>query len=161
MAHLHWCDVTGHEWECHGAALRPLRGDTEPTPCYCFNHQTLMEDGDHSKCSIELLACPAHRDDQMSAMGYEPGQVPALQPSIDTEGSSMFQDEAGNHIVGFCLWCDKNFYSMEEHEAHTADAMAACPAFQELKNERCMPPVLQAMFEQAGLLPDDGPADEK
>ena len=110
--------------------MRWIAGNTEPTVCTCLSHGGIsMEDGDHSKCSIELLACPAHRDDQMRAMGYEHGQVPALQPSADTEESSMFEDEAGNHIVGFCLWCDKNFYSMEEHEAHTADEMAACPAF--------------------------------
>ena len=30
-------------------------------------------------------------------------------------------------IVGFCLWCDKDFYSMEEVEAHNADNMKACP----------------------------------
>jgi hypothetical protein len=155
MAHLHWCDVTGHEWECQGAALRPLRGDTEPTPCYCINHQTLMEDGDHSQCSIELIACEEHREMQLRAMGYEPGQVPAPQIASDTEQSSMFVDKDGNRTVGFCLWCNKDFYSMEEVVAHNADDMAACEAFQELKGQQGMPPVLQAMFEQTGLLPKE------
>ena len=159
MAHLHWCDVTGHEWECHGSALRPLRGDTEPTPCYCINHQTLMDDGDHSQCSIELIACPEHSAQQLLAMGYRPGDK-VESPNVETEESSMFQDEDGNHIFGFCLWCDKDFYSLEEHEAHTANVMAACPAFQELKGQQCMPPVLQAMFENAGLLDDQEANDE-
>ena len=64
MAHVHWCDVTGHEWECQGTALRPLAGDTEPSICICATHRTPLEDGDHSGCSIELLACPEHRDVQ-------------------------------------------------------------------------------------------------
>jgi len=33
--------------------------------------------------------------------------------------------------------------------------------FQELKDERCMPPVLQAMFENVGLLADEEADDEK
>ena len=119
-----------------------------------------MEVGDHSECSIELLACPAHRDDQMRAMGYEPGLTVA-PPNADHEEPSMFQDAEGNKTVGFCLWCNKDFYTMEDHEAHTADEMAACPAFQELKDERCMPPVLQAMFENVGLLADEEADDEK
>jgi hypothetical protein len=27
-----------------------------------------MEDGDHSKCAVELLACPEHRDEQLRKM---------------------------------------------------------------------------------------------
>jgi len=162
MAHLHWCDVAGHEWECQGSALRPLRGDTEPTPCSCLHHQSPMEDGrDHSECSIELLACPEHRDQQLLAMGYEPGQVPALPPADDEEKSSMFRDAEGKPTVGFCLWCNRDFYSMEEVEAHNADGMANCPVSQDLKGEHCMPPVLQAMFEQAGFLNDDGTDEVK
>jgi hypothetical protein len=162
MAHLHWCDVTGHEWECQGTALRLLRGDTEPTPCYCLHHQSPMEDGrDHSQCSIELLACPEHSEQQLLAMGYEHGQAPAQAPAADVEESSMFKDADGNHIVGFCLWCNRDFYSMEEVEAHNADDMPDCPAFQTLKDENCMPPVMQAMLEQAGLLDDDSADEEK
>jgi hypothetical protein len=159
MAHLHWCDVTGHEWECQGAALRPLRGDTEPTPCYCINHQTLMEDGEvHSRCSIELIACPEHRGVQQAPMGS--GSMPAEEASIaEPEESSMFKDQEGNPIVGFCLWCDKNFYTMDEEEVHTADGMAQCAVFQELKDKNCEPPVLQYMFQQAELL--DGESDGK
>jgi len=32
---------------------------------------------------------------------------------------------------------------------------------QDLKGEHCMPPVLQAMFEQAGFLNDDGTDEVK
>ena len=69
MSHRHFCDYAGHEWECEGTALRPIRGDTEPSTCMCLNHQVSMEDGDHSMCSIELLACPEHREAQLQEMG--------------------------------------------------------------------------------------------
>ena len=98
---------------------------------------------------------------QLRAMGYEPGQVPAQPPTADPEEFSMFKDQDGNPIVGFCLWCDKNFYTTDEVEAHNADGMPNCPAFQELKDEHCMPPVLQVMFEQAGLLDDEGADEQK
>ena len=66
--HKHFCDVEGHEWECEGSALRPLAGDTEPSLCMCIRHRTSMEIGDHSECSIELLACPEHLDEQRRRM---------------------------------------------------------------------------------------------
>jgi hypothetical protein len=156
MTHRHFCDFAGHYWDCEGIAKRLLRA--VPSVCICMNHGVPMEDGDHSECSVELLSCPEHRDEQMRAMGYEPGY--AEEPPAQDEPSSMFQDEAGNPIVGFCLWCDKDFYSMEEHEAHTADGMANCPVFQELKDENCGPPVLCNMFQQAGLLNDATPERE-
>ena len=149
MSHKHWCDYAGHEWECSGSAIRPFQN--EPTPCFCMQHQTSMDDGDHSNCPIELIACPEHRRDQKIAMGYDPDQPFPEFPQSDDE-SSMFKDIDGNPIVGFCLWCNCNFYSHEEHEAHTADIMAACPVFQQLKDQDCMPPALQAMFEDAGLI---------
>lgn len=160
LSHRHFCDVAGHEWECQGTALRPLMGDTEPTPCYCISHQTLMEDGDHSQCSIELIACPEHREEQLRAMGYETGQA-IEPPTAGPEESSMFRDEDGNPTVGFCLWCNRDFYTMDEVEAHNADDMANCPAFQELKDEHCGPPVLQMMFENAGLLHEGDPDDHE
>jgi hypothetical protein len=116
--------------------------------------------GDHSECSIELIAYPAHRDEQMQAMGYKPGEAVA-PPNAGPEQSSMFRDAEGNRTVGFCLWCGKDFYSMEEVETHNADDMAACEAFQQLKGHQAMPPVLQAMMEEAGLLDDEGTDDEK
>jgi len=113
-----------------------LAGDTEPSVCMCLNHHVPMEEGDHSECSIELLACPAHRAEQMRAMGYEPGQT-ILPPAAKSEESSMFKDEDGNPIVGFCLWCNKDSYTADEVEAHNADDMAKCPAFQDLSGQRC------------------------
>jgi len=119
-----------------------------------------MEDGDHSECSIELLSCPEHRADHMRAMGYEPGYTEEARTS-ESEPSSMFTDEDGNRTVGFCLWCNKDFYSMEEVEAHNADDMANCPVFQELKDEHSMPPVLQSMLEATEKPSDKDVADDE
>jgi hypothetical protein len=53
---------------------------------------------------------------------------------VDAE-SLMFKDPGGNPIVGFCLLCDKDFYSMEDVEAHNANDLAACAVFQGLKDK--------------------------
>jgi hypothetical protein len=67
------------------------------------------------------------------------------------EEVSMFKDENGNPIIGFCLWCNRDFRSIEEVEAHNANNMAACPIFQELRSVDCMPPVLQVMLNNADV----------
>src|ERR1700687_4860622 len=94
MSHRHYCDHAGHFWECEGAALRPLAGDTEPFVCTCIHHQVPMEDGDHSQCTVELLACPEHRDEQLRDMGYEPGTINMPQPMNEAD-ATMFTDSEG------------------------------------------------------------------
>lgn len=154
MSHQHFCDFAGHHWQCESTALRPLAGQSEPTSCICLNCRIPMEEGDHSQCSVELLACPEHRNEQLRRMGYEPGTANMPQ-SRDADEGRMFEERDGNPIAGFCLWCNQDFVTMEEVETHNADDMARCPIFQELKNEHCMPPVLQAMFEDANLIDDE------
>ena len=79
MSHRHFCDYAGHYWQCDGTALRLV--DTEPSLCMCRHHNVPVEEGDHSRCMIELLACPQHRDAQLRQIGYEPGtdDKPALR----------------------------------------------------------------------------------
>jgi hypothetical protein len=69
MSHRHWCDYTGHFWECVGSALRPLAGDLEPSACFCLTHRVSMEEGDHRECPIEFLDCLDHREAQLREMG--------------------------------------------------------------------------------------------
>jgi hypothetical protein len=109
-----------------------------------------MEQGDHSGCMVELLACPLHMDEQLRRMGYEPGTSNMPHRGDDAE-ATMFTDEDRERTVGFCLWCGNDLHSMEEVEAHNADDMAACPVFQELHGEHCMPPVLQVMLDDCEL----------
>jgi len=119
-----------------------------------------MEEGDHSNCSVELLSCPEHRAEHMRAMGYEPDYVgPA--PSESDEPSPMFTDSEGNRTCGFCLWCNRDFYSIDEWREHTDNGMAHCEVFQLLKDQTTMPPVLRAMFEQAGFLEEEGENDNQ
>jgi len=126
----------------------------------CAIHRVPFEEGDHSQCEMELLACPEHHEEQLRAMEYEPGQVPEQRPTSKPEESSMFKDQEGNPIVGFCLWCDKNFYTMDEVGTHNAEEMANCPMFQELKDDNCGPPVLQALMESTGPFDDGEPEGE-
>jgi hypothetical protein len=149
MSHRHWCDFAGHYWECDGSAIRLFAA--EPTACMCLDHQTSMEDGiDHRECSVELLACPEHRDEQMRAMGYEPGYFIEDSATGQNDGP-MFHDDDGNPGIGMCLWCAKVFLNLDEMTAHNANDMAACDVFQQSKDEHCMPPVLQLLMEEAGI----------
>ena len=117
MSHQHFCDVAGHWWECAGSALRA--GDKEPSVCMCLRCGVPLEFGDHSHDYVELLACPEHR--KVNAAITTPRQA---EPGAER---GVLRDRDGNPIVGFCLWCDKDFYSMEEVDAHNADNMKACP----------------------------------
>lgn len=64
MAHVHWCDLGGHEWVCDGQALRPDAGDLVPSPCVCFKCELPMNEADHASCPIELIVCPEHMQEQ-------------------------------------------------------------------------------------------------
>jgi hypothetical protein len=114
-----------------------------------------MDEGDHSECMVELLACPDHMDEQLRRMGYEPGTSNMPRRSEDAAGENPFKDKDGNPTIGFCLWCNKDFYTHEEAKEHNANDLAECPVFQQLKDEHCMPPVLQMMLEDAGLLDEN------
>ena len=159
MSHKHFCDFAGHYWDCDGTATRLFA--PEATICMCMDHRVPMDEGNHSNCSVELLSCPDHRAEQMRAMGYDPSHT--IEPSTESEQSSMFTDAEGNHTVGFCLWCGKDFYSPEEERQHTDNDMAECVEFQRCKDEVrastpegtiCIPPMLQALFDEADL--DEG-----
>jgi hypothetical protein len=133
--------------------MRP--GDKEPSLCMCLKCGVPLEFGDHSHDYVELLACPEHR--KVDEAITSPHQA---EPGAER---GVFRDKDGKQIVGFCLWCDKDFYSMEEVEAHNADNMKACPVHEELINRPggypYMPPILQIMLERAGLL-EEGESGE-
>jgi hypothetical protein len=132
MSHRHFCDYAGHDWECDGFALRPLAGNTEPSECYCLRHQVPMEEGDHSRCPVELLACPEHLDEQLDQMGISDWRD--VRSSVEAEG--LFRDRNGTPIVGFCLWCGKDFYSIEVADAHHAGDGKGCAVFNRSKGKQ-------------------------
>ena len=67
MSHHHFCDVGGHQWACSGEAPRPGGDHSEASVYMCIAHQVPMEEGDHSACPVELLACPDHRNSERGA----------------------------------------------------------------------------------------------
>jgi hypothetical protein len=79
--------------------------------------------------------------------GRQLGKSGAKKRSGKSPAGSMFTDKDGHRTVGFCVWCDSDFYSLAEVKAHNAKNMKACPIFQKLKPYNCMPPVLQVMLE--------------
>jgi hypothetical protein len=160
ISHRHFCDYAGHDWQCAGTALRPLAGDAEPSVCMCPEHKVPMEEGAHGNCMVELLACPDHMDEQLRRMGYEPGTSNMPHCSEGAAGKNFFKDSDGNRTVGFCLWCNKDFYTHEEARAHHTNDSASCPVFQELRDQHCMPPALQMMFESAEMLDEDNGGNE-
>jgi hypothetical protein len=112
--------------------MRPHVSDTEASECICLRHQVSMEDGDHSACPVELLACPEHREEQFQKMGVFAGND--LPSSERPAERAMLSDRDGKPIVGFCLWCDMDFYTIDEAFAHNAQDSKACQVFQQWKD---------------------------
>ena len=125
MSHRHFCDFAGHFWECEGTALRPLAGDTEPSVCMCETCHVPMEQGDHSGCMVELLACPEHRDEQERLMAEMSAEIDAQS---DEEEAALAHCECGcadaapENVVAWCMWCDHVYgdYSAENEDQHFA-----------------------------------------
>ena len=120
MSHRHYCDYAGHDWQC------------DKTVCVCFDHDVPMEDGDHSQCTIELRACPEHREAQLREMGLVPGvdNMPQFEGAAE---ATTFKDKDGRPIAGFCIWCGHRYYqwSYEAQDAH----LSKCAAFQAAKSD--------------------------
>jgi hypothetical protein len=133
MTHRHFCDFAGHEWVCEGNAVRLSAQNCEPTPCVCLQHGVSMDEGDHGACIVELLACPEHRDEQLRQMG----EVDAfdLTPA-EVEGERVVAtNENGESSIGFCLWCGRDFYSLDEVWIHNGESADACQVFRQFREE--------------------------
>jgi hypothetical protein len=116
-----------------------------------------MDDGDHSDCPAELLACPEHRGEQLRKMSTLSSGNPSCEDGAPE--SSMFNDVDGKPIVGFCLWCNKDFYSMNELEARNSNECAACAVLQDFKNKQFRPSDRYDVPEDAASL-DKGISEE-
>lgn len=58
MSHRHFCPATNHYWDCDGTAIRFPSEVAQPSACMCPTHPDVsVDEGDHSTCSIEVLAC--------------------------------------------------------------------------------------------------------
>ena len=140
MSPKHWCEVTGHEWACEGTALRPLAGDVEPSICMCDICRVPMEQGDHSGCMIELLACPLHMDEQLRAMQgnrFDYAEATEVQDeplSPAPHCACGCADADPENVTGWCLWCDHVYvdYTRTTEDQHFARYCVDAP--QELKD---------------------------
>jgi hypothetical protein len=57
MGHPYFCDICGHEWECECVAVHEFVPERHSV-CICKTCGLPMNEGDHSRCPIELRACP-------------------------------------------------------------------------------------------------------
>jgi hypothetical protein len=114
MSHTHFCDIAGHPWQC------------ESSECICIC-QRQMEQGDHSRCPIELRACAEHADEQFSMVHREErapsglheadasgppatrteqvgcGRLQPIPPEIGENLDQWFASERNS--IGFCCLC--------------------------------------------------------
>lgn len=147
MSHRHFCEFAGHYWDCSGDAVRLF--ESEPSVCMCIQHRVPMDEGDHSSCPVELLSCSEHRADQMRAMGYDADYTVTVQSE---QAAPTFRDAHGNPIVGFCIWCGRDFYTYEEHDAHAWGDTIQCPVFSEYRKKHPAPLGSLEIFEDEDLI---------
>jgi len=111
LAHKHFCDFAGHEWQC-----------SEDCNCICG---LPMEEHDHSGCAVELKPCPEHKAefDQWSAKF-----VASMEESSEAfekipHCKCGCEDFDRREAVGWCVWCN-HFYveynptTEDQHFAH-------------------------------------------
>ena len=127
MTHRHFCDslaTSGNAWEPPCVRSQAIQN----RPCvfvqdikFPWRTETI------ALVLSSMLACSEHSEEQLREMGVFSARDPL--PSEREAESGMFNDQDGKPIVGFCLWCDKNYYSMQEAAAHHANGSEGCPAF--------------------------------
>lgn len=123
MSHKHFCDIAGHPWRC------------ESSGCICMCAK-FMEQGDHSRCPIELRACSEHDHQQFSIVHGEQG-VPGGLHEADASGppatlteqeacgglkpippeiSEKFDEWAASerHSIGFCFLCGNSIRTEDD-----------------------------------------------
>jgi len=125
MSHRLFCDIGGHEWECDCVALHALAPDRYPV-CICKECGLPLNEGEHSQCRIELLAC--YECKQQPDRVRENSEATAIAMPLDFEEKA---ERAFNQLESFgavCFWCgygyaEYNRKAEDEHFAyHCADA---------------------------------------
>ncbi len=122
MSHKHLSGIGGHEWQCEGTAVRPDAGDTEPSVCMCMACGVSMEEGDHSKCPVELLLCPEHLADFRRWVRENYGEAALLDlPADADEKVERALGQLETYEAAF-LWCGGGYdeYSAKAEDEHFA-----------------------------------------
>jgi hypothetical protein len=100
----------------------------------CFDHGVSMEHGDHSRCRIELRACPEHEGEQGRAIAEAKASEP--DPSSFQKWLERSQCNCGcaeaefSEIVGWCLHCTHQYtqYNSKIEDLHFALHCPGAPA---------------------------------
>jgi hypothetical protein len=115
VSYYHYCDVAGHRWQCNGRASGP---------CECFCGLP-MEEGDHSECPIQLLACPKHPQSepgQIVEAEYNTEKLTPIQFPPDTAAKLKRSLKQAARCGAVCLWCGHAYreYSLQMEDEHFA-----------------------------------------
>ncbi len=121
MSHLYFCDRGGHEWEmeCDCVALHEFVPENYSV-CICKTCHFAKDEGDHSRCPIELRPCPEHLH-QTSAEGDAGGVPITMPPDADEKAERAFSQLETYEAA--CFWCghgydEYNAKTEGEHFAH-------------------------------------------
>jgi len=119
MSHRHYCDAAGHDWKCRSRK------------CVCICREP-MHRADHSKCPVELRACPKHRAEAHT------NTAPAVEKTASKALPIKFPPEhrlrqamrrASRHAEcgAFCVWCGYGYrlghYTSEAEDAHLLECL--------------------------------------
>jgi len=119
MSHRHFCDYIGHDWQC-----------SRNCNCICG---LPMEGSDHSKCPVELRACPEHAAEQQRSIAEAIASEP--DPAFVQRWHERPSCECGcaeaelSNVVGWCFHCDHvyvNYNSLIEAQ-HFANHCPGVP----------------------------------
>jgi hypothetical protein len=121
MSHRHHCDAAGHDWQCRSRK------------CICVCGEP-MHRGDHSRCPVELRACPKHRAEGRTNVAPAVGKtaskgVPIKFPPQHKLRRAMCRASRHADWGAFCVWCGHGYrlgrYTREAEDAH----LLQCPSF--------------------------------
>ena len=126
VSHRHRCDFAGHDWQC----------SSRECVCIC---RVPMHTGDHSKCPVELRACPKHQPEEHTKMPAVEQKTPSkgrrikLPPEHKLRRALRRLSRPG--FAGVCVWCGYRYrrFNLEIQQAHLKD----CAEYQRAK--RCSP----------------------
>jgi hypothetical protein len=144
MSHPYFCDIGGHEWEleCDCVALHEFVTE-KYSVCICTACQLPKDERDHSRCPIELRACPEHLN-QTSAEADAGGVPITMPPDADDKAERAFSQL--ETYVAACFWCGHGY---DEYNAKAEDEHFAynCPDAPEELREHAKKRLLLGDYE--------------
>jgi hypothetical protein len=120
MSHPFFCEIGGHEWEldCYCVAVHEFVPE-QHSVCICETCQFPKDQGDHSRCPIELRPCPEHLH-QTSAEADAGGVPISLPLDADEKAERAFAQLQTYEAA--CFWCGHGYdeYNAKAEDEHFA-----------------------------------------